>query len=251
MSTMTKKAKKAKKKIAKKSQALVPVTAPTEKDLDAEKSGGKYMLVPSFLKEKQILKILQKTPKAHVFTRPGKGGKEFDYVTGTFMKKVLNYVFGWNWDFEIISEREINLEKKNEGQIIVRGKLTVKDGKGNTISKEQYGRVDVKYVKDQNKFVDLGNDYKAAATDALKKCAAEFGIASDIYGKNEFKEIDRPIQETAVVKDDVTIEADADFDGSHVCNVCDAIITEQEAHYSKKMFGKELCREHQRTAKRK
>jgi hypothetical protein len=30
---------------------------------------------------------------------------------------------------------------------------------------------------------------KAAATDALKKCAAELGIASDVYGKNEFKEI--------------------------------------------------------------
>ena len=37
--------------------------------------------------------------------------------------------------------------------------------------------------------LNLGNDYKAAATDALKKCAADIGIASDIYGKDEFREI--------------------------------------------------------------
>ena len=37
--------------------------------------------------------------------------------------------------------------------------------------------------------LDYGNDLKAAATDALKKCASELGIASDIYGSEEFKEI--------------------------------------------------------------
>ena len=37
--------------------------------------------------------------------------------------------------------------------------------------------------------LDYGNDLKAATTDALKKCASELGIASDIYGANEFKEI--------------------------------------------------------------
>jgi hypothetical protein len=37
--------------------------------------------------------------------------------------------------------------------------------------------------------LDYANDLKAAATDALKKCASEIGIANDIYGKNEFREI--------------------------------------------------------------
>ena len=35
----------------------------------------------------------------------------------------------------------------------------------------------------------MGNDLKAATTDALKKCASELGIASDIYAPNEFKAI--------------------------------------------------------------
>jgi isopentenyldiphosphate isomerase len=57
------------------------------------------------------------------------------------------------------------------------------------IVKEQFGRADVKFKKGTEIPIDYGNDLKAASTDALKKCASELGIASDIYGKNEFKEI--------------------------------------------------------------
>ena len=69
------------------------------------------------------------------------------------------------------------------------------------IIKEQFGRADIKF-KNEYKTVngkqvkvitddclDYGDDCKAAATDALKKCASELGIASDIYGANEFKEV--------------------------------------------------------------
>jgi len=76
-------------------------------------------------------------------------------------------------------------------QIWVQGELTVKNSKSEmTITKTQFGRAEVKYLKtDPTIPVDIGNDYKAAATDCLKKCAAEFGIASDVYGKAEFKEL--------------------------------------------------------------
>lgn len=57
------------------------------------------------------------------------------------------------------------------------------------VVKEQFGRADIKFKRDSKDMVDYGNDLKAATTDALKKCAAELGIASDVYGKNEFKEI--------------------------------------------------------------
>lgn len=141
------------------------------------------MLVPGKLTAPQLLKILQKTPKEHIYTRPGKGGGNWEYVTGTYVKKILNYVFGWNWDFEILNE------SVQANQVIVKGKLTVRDKKNNPIIKEQYGRADVKVKKGTKIPLDLGNDYKAATTDALKKCASELGIASDIYGKNEFKEV--------------------------------------------------------------
>ena len=131
----------------------------------------------------QLIHILQATPREHIYTRPAKGGGTWDYVTGVYVKKVLNYVFAWNWDFEV-------KEKGIEGGLIwVLGRLTVRTQSGATIVKEQFGRADLKSKKDGTGYVDYGNDLKAATTDALKKCASELGIASDVYGKNEFKEI--------------------------------------------------------------
>jgi recombination DNA repair RAD52 pathway protein len=135
------------------------------------------------ISSEQILFIMQKTPKEHIYTRPAKGGGSWDYVTGVYIEKVLNYVFGFDWDFEI----------KNHGaegnQIWVLGRLTVRTLNDKTIIKEQFGRADLKQKRDKTGYLDYGNDLKAAATDALKKCASKLGIASDVYGKNEFKEI--------------------------------------------------------------
>lgn len=161
-----------------------------EKTKSITQKDQKLTLIPSPLKAQQLLTILQKTPPSHVYRRPAKGGGEWEYVTGTYVKKVLNYVFGWLWDFEI---KEHGREKSEDGELIwVLGKLTIKDKSGNPlIVKEQFGRADVKYKKGTKTPVDIGNDLKAAATDALKKCASELGIASDIYGKNEFREIQK------------------------------------------------------------
>ena len=38
--------------------------------------------------------------------------------------------------------------------------------------------------------LDLGNDFKAATSDALKKCASLFGIGADVYEASEFQEIE-------------------------------------------------------------
>lgn len=168
-------------------RAIVPVQ---EGVLAPEADNNKYTLPTTWVSERQVLKILQKTPREHVFTRPAKGGGTWEYVTGVYVEKVLNYVFGWLWDFEIIKQEVIGK------QVITLGKLTVKDGKGNSIVKMQNGRADIKYKKNSDEPLDLGNDYKASATDCLKKCASKFGIASDIYGKEEFKEIGKPIDQS-------------------------------------------------------
>ncbi|MCH7679477.1 hypothetical protein IID10_08945 [candidate division KSB1 bacterium] len=112
-------------------------------------------------------------------------------MTGIYVKKVLNYAFGFNWDFEVVEHG------KEENHIWVLGKLTVKGFDNKTksegrISKMQFGRSEVK-MKKTGGMLDFGNDLKAACTDSLKKCASEFGIASDIYGKNEFKDIGKEV----------------------------------------------------------
>lgn len=139
------------------------------------------------LNEKQLTHILKKTPQQYVKARPAKGGGTWDYVTGGYIKKCLNLMFGWDWDFEIIDEKIMH------GEAIVKGRLTCRSN-GKQIVKMQFGNKDVIYKKLQQGETErvplsIGNDLKAAATDCLKKCAAEIGIASDIYNKEDFREV--------------------------------------------------------------
>lgn len=134
------------------------------------------------LNDKQLRQLLKKTPQKYIHTRPAKGGGTWDYVTGGYVKKVLNLVFGWNWSFEIMDEKIMH------GEVIVKGKLTCTSN-GITVVKMQYGNKDIICKKGTDIPLSIGYDLKSAATDALKKCAAEIGIAADIYNKMDFNEV--------------------------------------------------------------
>ncbi|RTK94667.1 MAG: hypothetical protein EKK64_07945 [Neisseriaceae bacterium] len=143
------------------------------------------------LNELQLQQILKRTPPQYVKKRPAKGGGQWEYVSGGYVKKCLNIMFGWDWDFEIL-EQIIQ-----DGEAIVKGKLTCRTN-GKTIVKMQFGNKDIIYKKQTEEqlkhgyprvALSIGNDLKAAATDCLKKCAAEIGIAADIYNKEDFKEV--------------------------------------------------------------
>lgn len=136
------------------------------------------------LNEKQLQTLLRKTPSQYVKERPAKGGGKWKYVTGGYVKKCLNLMFGWDWDFEILDEK-IMIEAK---EVVVKGKLTCRTN-GATIVKTQYGNKDIMFRKNSEVPLSVGNDMKAAATDALKKCAAEIGVAADIYNAEDFREI--------------------------------------------------------------
>jgi len=140
----------------------------------------------NILNKKQLQFILRKTPEKYVKQRVV-GGKSFSYVTGGYIKKCLNLMFGWNWNFEITDKWETG------GHVIVEGKLTCVSG-DKTIIKTQFGSKMIEYppTTESNPKphpIDIGFDYKAAATDCLKKCASEFGIAADIYNAEDFREI--------------------------------------------------------------
>lgn len=235
-------------------EIVVKVQTPavaTEKDLTPiQTDGGKYMIPKTWLSERQVIKMVQKTPPEHIYTRPGKGGQRWSYVTGNYVEKVLNFTFGWNWDFEAVSTEE------KYGQVIVRGKLTVKDERGHSITKMQTGRADIKFLKGTKTPLDYGNDEKAATTDALKKCASLLGIASDIYGKAEFK------QETGIEVKDTNIQPKEpinDYSNVHVmqkgqvigpdglptwtCDVCGDPIGDRGRELSQKIYKKNLCKE--------
>lgn len=235
---------------------------PTETDLVEPMREGKKLTIPkTWMSEAQIIKIVQNTPKQHIYRRKGKGGQVFDYVTGNYIIKVLNFIFGWNWDFEIVNQG------REESQVWVLGKLTCRGAsEGQTIVKTQYGRADIKFKKESKIMLDYGNDLKAAATDALKKCASELGIASDIYGKGEYKEETgydpRPSSEPTVAlpegkKQTAEEAAEAHESTAHHClgvrgSGCpygNDDLTDAEYNYSMKLYKKPLCRQCQRDAK--
>ena len=145
------------------------------------------------LNRDQLQVLFLRTPQEYIKERKAKGKGNWTYVSGAYMKKQLNRIFGWDWDYKVLNS-EIHMEAK---QCIVHGELTCRVG-GRQIVKHQFGRADIKFKNatdpQGNKVktdepLDLGNDMKAAATDALKKCASEIGVASDIYAADEFKVI--------------------------------------------------------------
>jgi len=143
------------------------------------------------LNASQLKILLKETPAQYVHKRPAKGGGEWKYVSGGYVRKCLNLLFGWDWSFEVIDEKILH------GEVIVKGKLTC-NSNGHSIVKMQFGNKDIIYKKqseeDKKNGVEriplsIGNDLKAAATDCLKKCAAEIGLAADIYNEMDFKPV--------------------------------------------------------------
>jgi len=240
--------------IVKVQQSQLPVIR--EEDLLPEKTGGKYMLPKTWLSEQQVLQMVQKTPAQHIYHRPAKGGGTWSYITQSYVVKILNYVFGWNWDFEVTEQG------REQDQVWVKGKLTIKSPKGEQIIKTQFGRTDIKYRKGTKDMLDYGNDLKSAASDALKKCASLIGIGSDIYGKMEFKQeagvevqpqtLHKPIEDPklSTIQEKIVLKSgqilDPDGKPGYKCADGDEIISEAEYIYSMRLFKKPLCREHQK-----
>ena len=179
----------------------------------------------SLLNQNQIQKIWNSTPSRFKYQRPAKGGGSWTYIKGSYVRKVLDSVFGFNWSFEVETTLAEAFEvAKLTGAVVVKGTLIGRvknDGEWVELRKTQFGRADVKwemtaattetgtviYETDKNGRrkpkrvrkideytkspipLDLGNDFKAAATDALKKCASLMGIGADVYEADEFMEI--------------------------------------------------------------
>lgn len=131
------------------------------------------------LSPRQQIAIAAITPPMFVMEKPGRGGKPVKYVEAGYVINRLNVTFSpAGWDFEIIEQGQTTRqnEKNAEGEVWVRGRITVIDhAKGYRVSKTQYGQHPI------HKNVPIGDAFKAAASDCLKKCASMFGIAHDVY----------------------------------------------------------------------
>lgn len=140
--------------------------------------------------------LTQATPGDEVRYRKGKGGREFPYTDPAYVIRTLNLAFGWDWDFEADNE-DIFYANDRPFEAKVRGRLTVRNG-DKIIVKVQYGCQPIEYLKDSDVPVSLGDAYKGAASDALKKCASLLGVALDLYDSDsDINTGRRPQQPTA------------------------------------------------------
>lgn len=146
----------------------------------------------NFFNLEQLKKIRHKTPSSMIYKRPAKGGGKWKYVKSADVVMALNTIFGGFWNFSIITDEATALEMAVKTKsVVVRGRLTITNpSTGVSVTREQYGRKDVAFRKGTNEPMDFGNDMKAAASDALKKCASQFGLFNDIYRDNEIMEIE-------------------------------------------------------------
>ncbi len=121
-----------------------------------------------------------KTPIQFIKTRPGPNGMQIKYVEVGYVINELNRGFGLFWEFQL-KDKQVGDE-----QIWVQGALTIKDPKtGFSITKENFGGADIKKNNKTGKVVDIANDLKSAVSDCIKKCASMFGIASDVFFKEQ------------------------------------------------------------------
>lgn len=150
-----------------------------------------------------VEELTKKTPKNLIESRPIRGGGTASYVPGYRFVERLNQVFGFLW-----SDRILNTQRDGEFVIVQRelsfkipGRTIVKelaDGTKETtifdgieVTKAQFGGAQIKrWTKSGSGHqagdeMDIGNDFKAAATDGLKKCAVSMGMFADVYSAKE------------------------------------------------------------------
>lgn len=149
----------------------------------------------SILNENQVQKLFNSTPKRWTYKRPGKGGGDWDYVKRGYIRRTLDSVFGFDWDFipetSVLEAYEV---AKVTGSVSVKGTLIARvlDARGQLIAelkKGDYGGAEVKFKKGTKEPLNFTNDMKAANTDCFKRCAMWFGIAADVYDPEEFMQI--------------------------------------------------------------
>jgi hypothetical protein len=184
--------------------------------------------------------------------KPGGGSTKLIFVTGEQVIARLNDVLGPDaWEFEV---QESQLLPGPPLEAVVRGRLTVHFAT-RTVVREQWGSQPV-----QGKG-ELGNIYKGATTDALKKCASLVGVGLYLFDAEEREAVRREMvaeQRTGQASRPAATAPDAPL----VCTACEAPLTSEVkfkdgtvwtpaklAEFGRSKYGRVLCMACYRDAK--
>lgn len=125
------------------------------------------------LSEQAVGVITRPLPQDKVKKRPGKAGMEFSYITPDFVIETLNEAFTFNWNTRLVYQ---NL---HDNVAVVGLELSVPAADGTRVSKQQFGSCEV------TRGLGVGEAFKGAASDALKKCATLLGLGLELYQDDE------------------------------------------------------------------
>ncbi len=104
--------------------------------------------------------------------REGNFGKKLDYIEGHVIIQRLNDAFEAEWSFNVLKHEIL----KETDEVVVLGELR----SGNVI-KTQFGSSRITRNPETGTSISLADDFKAAATDSLKKCATLLGVGLSLY----------------------------------------------------------------------
>lgn len=125
------------------------------------------------------------------------GGRMLTYITGEQAVSRMNEVYGPHWDWSAEKPEIVGDEIYVQGTLSVTVFETVKANDrwaGTTINRSGFGGSTIKRKRD-GAVLSLGNDIKAADTDAFKKAAAKFGVGLYLYERTSEDEL--PVYESA------------------------------------------------------
>ena len=126
-------------------------------------------------------------PPEHIRTRKGSFGRELAYAeTHTFIAR-LNEAFAGDWSFDVVEHRIL------DDEVVVLGRLTAA-----SVTKTAFGSSVVTTARETGDRVSIGDDLKAAASDALKKCSSLLGLGLHLYGQVEGTQAEEPRKTSAV-----------------------------------------------------
>ncbi len=106
--------------------------------------------------------------------RQGNFGQTLAYLEAHAVIQRLNDALDSDWSFEIVRHDVF------DDEVIVLGKLST-----GSITKTQFGNSTITRHKTTGEIISIGDDLKAAATDALKKAATLLGVGNYLYSGNQ------------------------------------------------------------------
>jgi len=112
-------------------------------------------------------------PPEAIKSRLGQNGRALDYLEGHSVIARLNEAFGAEWSFDVVEHRI------HHDEVVVLGELSAEG-----VVKTQFGSSRITRSRQDDEPVSIGDDFKSAATDALKKAATLFGVGLYLYDRD-------------------------------------------------------------------